>query len=131
MEDLRQYSARDPANPRFQAFATLDNDELSLVIRTKLPNGERSTVLRGAEQFKKILVHFAGRFKGIRGSWSFDDNLAAFNRAVLAGEPHEEAALKTWTGQQAAAAGYGRVVIRSLEGQPGSYEKVVASFLRP
>jgi hypothetical protein len=95
MDDLRQYSARDPANPRFQAFATLDNEELSLVIRTKLPNGQRSTVLRGAEQFKKILVHFAGRFKGIRGSWSFDDNLADFNRAILAGGSQEKAAAKT------------------------------------
>jgi len=131
MEDLRRYSASDPANPRFQAFATLEEDELTLLIRTKLPNGQRSTVLHGAEQFKKILVHFAGRFRSIRGSWSYDDNLATFNRAVLAGASPEEAALKTWTGQQAAAAGYGRAVIRSVEGQPGNYTKVVASFLRP
>jgi hypothetical protein len=131
LEDLRRYSVTDPANPRFQAFATLEDDEVTLLIRTKLPTGQRSTVLRGADQFRKILVHFAGRFKSIRGSWSYDDNLATFNRAVLAGLSQEEAALKTWTGQQAAAAGYTRAVIRSVEGQPGNYTKVVASFLQP
>jgi hypothetical protein len=131
MEDLRRYVASDPSNPRFQAFATLDGDELTLLIRTKLPNGQRSAVLHGAEQFRKILVHFAGRFTSIRGSWSYDDNLEAFNRAVLTGDAPEMAALKTWTGRQCAAAGYKRATIRSLEGQPGNYTKVVASFLRP
>jgi hypothetical protein len=113
MQDHSRYSVSDPANPQFQAFATLDystltslkQDELTLTIRTKLDNGQRSTVLRGGEQFKKILAHFAGRFTSIRGSWSYDDNLEAFNRAVAAGGQPEEAALKTWTGQQAAAAG--------------------------
>jgi len=123
MQDHSRYSVSDPANPKFQAFATLDystltslkQDELTLTIRTKLDNGQRSTVLRGR----------------IRGSWSYDDNLEAFNRAVAAGAQPEEAAVKTWTGQQAAAAGYTRVVIRSLEGQAGGYKKVVACFFRP
>ena len=120
MQDHSRYSVSDLANPKFQAFATLDystltslkQDELTL---TKLDNGQRSTVLRGR----------------IRGSWSYDDNLEAFNRAVAAGAQPEEAAVKTWTGQQAAAAGYTRVVIRSLEGQAGGYKKVVACFFRP
>jgi len=107
MQDHSRYSVSDPANPRFQAFATLDystlmglkQDELTLTIRTKLDNGQRSTVLRGGEQFRKIVAHFAGRFTGIRGSWSYDDNLEAFNRAVAAGAQPEEAAVKTWTGQ--------------------------------
>jgi hypothetical protein len=131
MGDFSRYVASDPANPRFQAFATLDGDELTLLIRTKLPNGQRSKVLNAAEQFKKILVHFAGRFTSIRGSWSYDDNLETFNRTVLAGDAPEVAALKTWTGRQCAAAGYKRAIIRSLEGQAGSYTKVVASFLQP
>ena len=130
MDDLRRYVATDPANPRFQAFATLDGDELTLLIRTKLPNGQRSTVLNAAEQFKKILVHFAGRFTSIRGSWSYDDNLDSFNRAVVAGDAPEVAALKTWTGRQCAAAGYKRAILRSAEGRPGAYTKVVVSFLR-
>ena len=85
----------------------------------------------GSEPFHKILQFFAGRFKGIRGSWSFGTNLEAFNKAITTGMSPVEAALKTWTGQQAKDAGYSRVVIRSLEGPAGHYSKVTVSFFHP
>ena len=58
MQDHSRYSVSDPANPRFQAFATLDystltslkQDELTLTIRTKLDNGQRSTVCADASE---------------------------------------------------------------------------------
>jgi hypothetical protein len=129
--DHYHYSVSDPLDPRFLASATVQRGELFLTIRTQLESGERAPTLREAEQFRKIVVHFARRFHRISVSWSYGDDLTAFNRAAAAGATPEEAALRTWTGQQAAAAGYSRAQIRSLERQPGRYSKVAVSFGKP
>lgn len=125
------YAVSDPIDPRFQAFATVQRGELLLTIRTQLESGERSPALREPDQFRKIVAYFARRFTSISVSWSYGDDLAAFNRAIAAGSTPEEAALRTWTGLQVAAAGYSRVTVRSLEKQPGRYSKVVVSFWEP
>jgi hypothetical protein len=104
---------------------------LIISLRTRLETGERSTVLRGGEQFERILEHFKGRYTGIRGSWYFEDNLAGFNRAIGEGKTPEAAALETWTGQQAQRAGYTRATILQTEGAVGSYTKVEVVFTRP
>jgi len=123
-----RYAVYVSAHPRLQAFAVIDNGELSITVRTRLEDGTRSPLLHGTEQFKRILSHFSGQFMGIQGSWSFGDNLAAFNRATAGGMPIEDAARQTWTGRQAAAAGYARVVVRLLEGTPGAYTRVKVVF---
>ena len=125
-----RYAVYDSLHKRLQVFAVVDNGELSLTMRTRLEDGTRSPLLRGAEQFARVLSHFSGTFIGIQGSWSFGDNLAAFNRATAGGMSPENAALQTWTGKQAGAAGYRRVMVRSLEGQPGAYTRVKVVFLR-
>jgi hypothetical protein len=129
--DHYDYSVSDPIDPRFQASATVLHGELLLTIRTQLESGERAPALREADQFRRIVTHFARRFHSISVSWSYGDDLAAFNRAAAAGATPEEAALRTWTGQQAALAGFSCVQIRSLERQPGRYSKVAVSFCEP
>ena len=129
--DHYHYSISDPLDPRFQASATVQRGELRLTMRTQLESGERAPALREAEQFRKIVAHFARRFHSISVSWTYGDDLAAFNRAIAAGAAPEEAALRTWTGLQAAAAGYSRVQVRSLERQPGRYSRVAVSFGKP
>jgi hypothetical protein len=126
-----RYQVSDPIDPRFQASASVEAGELAFDIRTELETGERSTVLRGPDQLRKILAHFAPRFESLRVCWSYGDNLKAFNRATAAGATHEEAVLRTWTGHQLALSRYSNVAIRSLEGFPLRYTKVVVCFRKP
>lgn len=131
----RYYHVHDAADPSLGVVATLQRDgTLSISMVTKLPDEKRSASLRGKEQFKASVDFFKGRVKRIQGYWGelLDHNLKTFNE--LTGPSHamppEEAALLTWTGQQAKAAGFGRVVIPAdgLVGTPGLYEKARVIF---
>jgi hypothetical protein len=130
MEHYR-YSVLDPGDPRFFANAVVEEEELLIEIRTELASGERSAALNGANQLRQILAHFFPRYKSIRTSWCFGENLVTFNRATAAGLTIEEAVLSTALGHQVALAGFSRVLIRSLEGFPARYTKIVVSFMRP
>lgn len=123
-----RYLVSDASNLRFQAFAYVENGFLQITLRTKLESGTRSNVLHGAEQFQRILQHFAGRFRAIRGNWVYGDNLLSFNVDVAAGLSLEQAALQTWTGKQAVAGGFGRVEIVEVDGLPGSFSQVKVNF---
>jgi hypothetical protein len=129
--DHYRYSVSDPADSRFHAIAVVEDEELQIDIRAELESGERSAVLNGADQVRKILAHFVPRYKSIRTCWWFGDNLAAFNRAIAAGATPEAAAVRTALGHQFALAGFSRALIRSLEGFPARYTKIVVSFVRP
>jgi hypothetical protein len=123
------YRVADAAEPLFSAEAQLvAGGELKLVIRTEF-QGQRSAVLRGSEQFQAILRHFGGKVKGIRGEWTYETNLMKFNELTAGGKSAKAAALETWTGEQAAANGYRNVIVRTLEGTPGSYTKVDVLFV--
>ncbi len=125
-----RYYVRDLSNSRFKAFAVVGSDGfLEIDIRTKLEDGARSTSLRGSEQMRQILRHFAGRIRGIRGNWQYGDNLRVFNQATTAGMTCEQAALQTWTGQQAQAAGFSCVGNVRAGGEPGVYTDVRVEFL--
>jgi hypothetical protein len=130
MEHYR-YSVLDPVDPRFFANAVVEEEELLIEIRTELASGERSAALNGANQLRQIQAHFFPRYKSIRTSWCFGENLVTFNRATAAGLTIEEAVLSTALGHQVALAGFSRVLIRSLEGFPARYTKIVVSFTRP
>jgi hypothetical protein len=130
MEHYR-YSVSDPGDSRFFANAVVEEEELLIDICTELPSGERSAALNEANQLRQILAHFFPRYKSIRTSWCFGGNLVTFNRATAAGATTEEAVLSTALGNQVALAGFSRVLIRSLEGFPGRYRKIVVSFMRP
>jgi hypothetical protein len=129
--DHYKYQISDPIDSRFQVNAFVDAGELALDIRTELETGERSTVLRGPDQLRKILAHFVLRYDSLRVCWTQGENLKDFNRAVAAGATHEEAVLRTWTGHQLALSGYSNFAIRTLEGSPCRYTKVVVCFRKP
>ena len=128
-----RYWRYDPVNPTFFSEGRvrtgdgfLPDGELWMNLRNKADDGSRGLILRGSEEFKKILEHFKGRFGGIRGDWQFGDNLAEFNKGIKNKLTPEAAALATWTGQQAQAAGFSKVIIREItEGH------VQVTFVRP
>jgi hypothetical protein len=126
-----RYSVSDPADPRFQATAVIEGEELVVDLRTESEYGERSAVLWAPDHIRKIMAHFVPRYKSVRTSWCVGDNLITFNRAIAAGATPEEAAIRTLLGHQIALAGYSRAEIRSLEGHPARYTRVVVSFLKP
>lgn len=121
----------DPIDSRFEATASVNKGELLLDIRVELESGERSTVLRGPDELRKILAHFVPRYRSVRVCWSYGDNLNAFNRATAVGASADEAALRTWTGVQLALAGYSNVSILSLDGSTGRFTKVTVCFRKP
>jgi len=126
------YAISDSSNPRFQATGELShNGTLTVTMRTVLENGVRSTVLRGTEAFQTILSHFGSAVRTIRGSWSYGNNLATFNRLTAGGMKPEAAAAQTWTGQQAATAGFTKVTVGPLEGTVGNYTNVQVTYTRP
>ncbi|PWT80915.1 MAG: hypothetical protein C5B58_10670 [Acidobacteria bacterium] len=129
--NYNEYHATDPIDPRFEAVAFLEADELIFDIRVQLESGERSTNLRWQEQLRKILAYFAKRFKTLRVCWSYGENLTAFNRAIAAGAEPEWAARRTFIGHELYLAGYSDVSIRSQEGLRARYTKVVVSFRKP
>ena len=125
------YHVADPIDPRFEVTASINEGELLFDIRVELETGERSTVLRGPDELRKILAHFVPRYQRVRVCWSYGDNLKIFNRATAVGATADEAALRTWTGNQLALAGYSSVSIQSLEGSTGRFTKAVVCFRKP
>ena len=126
-----RYHVADPIDSRFEATASVNKGELLLDIIVELESGERSTVLRGPDELRKILAHFVPRYQSVRVCWSCGENLKAFNRATAVGAAADEAALQTWTGRQLALAGYSNVSIQSLEGSTGRFTTVTVCFSKP
>jgi hypothetical protein len=123
------YSVADPLNPKLAADTVLVDGLLVFNLSIKGSNGERSPLLRGAEQFRRGMEYFAGRFAGIHAIWRNGDNLLRFNQFTGAGMTPEMAAKMTWTGQQASSAGFKKVVFQELAGEPGKYTHAEVLFL--
>jgi len=126
--DHSRYVISDPSDPRFQVTALIEEQQLVIDLRTELESGERSAVLNAANQLRRILARFVPRYRSIRISWRFGENLVAFNRCMAAGATPEEASLRTPMGHQLALAGYPRPLILSLEGFSARYTNIVVSF---
>jgi hypothetical protein len=101
-------------------------------MRTALEDGTRNPDLRGQDQFNKILDHFGrDNVDAIKGNWQYDTNLNGFNDGIAQGMTPEQAAANTWTGKQAAAAGFTNVEIEQGHMNPdGTYSQVKARFTR-
>jgi hypothetical protein len=127
-----RYFVRDSSNPRFYAEGVVNRrGELSVSIRTTLENGVRSKLLKGYEQFQKIVAFFGNHVQSIKGNWQFGSNLAKINELTIGGKLSlQEAAAQTWTAQQAGAAGFGRITVIGAEGTPGKYTTVQVLFQR-
>ncbi|MBF6208726.1 hypothetical protein [Nocardia sputi] len=124
----QRYYKQDTANPRLHAEGKILGSSLFVSLRTKMENGQRSTLLSGEEQFQAILKFFEGKFTSIVGNWQFGSNLAGLNELTAKGLSLEAAAARTWTGKQAAKAGFGRVEIVNVQGSPGEYTSAMVEF---
>jgi hypothetical protein len=68
--------------------------------------------------------------KGVRGDWTFGDNLWTVNSLTAGNQtPLEEAAKQTWTYRQAQAQGFTNCQLLDADGSPGAYRDVQVVFL--
>ncbi len=127
------YHVVDSADDWFHAWAKVDDEgRLEISMRTKKPTGQASTVINAEEQFARIKDFYEKKsVKAIRANWSYETNLDLFNRAIQRGQTPEQAAFKTVEGFQATKAGFTKVQIESLEGEPGHYTSVKLLFKKP
>lgn len=112
------YYVFERANARFSARANLDSKGyIELSLRTKLEDGTRAQVLKGATELKNVLKHFEGRAKGFKANWQYGDKLKVFKDQLAKGLTESQAAWRTWTGQQLKKAGYDQVKILENSGE--------------
>ena len=95
-----------------------------------LKTGARSGILRGGEQFQKIVKFFKGGFKSIKGRWYSGTNLDKVNKLTGEGMSLEKAVKETWTAEQAGKAGFKNVKVGETVGTPGKYTSVEVNFTR-
>jgi hypothetical protein len=68
--------------------------------------------------------------QGVRGDWTFGDNLAKVNHLTGTSQMTlEEAARQTWAYERARQKGFPTVVILDSDGSPGAYRSVDVVFL--
>jgi hypothetical protein len=97
------------------------------IITFAIAAGEDSPV-RGTAMFKKMLNHFGGAVKGIRGVWTYGDNLRELNRLTKSGMSVAQAAEKTWTGKRAIDSGFKSMKVIEAVGTPGNYSRIIVVF---
>lgn len=104
------------------------NETLNFSINLKNLGGERSLLLRGKDQFNKMLSHFKksgtkvkaiesvmlGQQEGEYNPLYYNTNLELLNFFYSKGESLEEAAKNTWTGRQAIRHGYTEVEVQEV-----------------
>jgi len=129
-EILGESEIRDSKNA---LVGTVSNSggNLNLYIKTT----ETEYAGKGPEIFNALVKHAEskGNVQGINGTWSagsLGSNLRAFNKAIKAGLTPEEAAFKTFTGENAQKLGYKNVVIHTKEGSSGNYNFVSLTFTK-
>jgi len=125
------FAAVDPSTGETIGALTMDADGyMNLAVYTKAAQSE----LRG-NQVLSALREAAERegvsIRGMRGLWYDGDNLASFNKAILAGAPPEKAAFQTFTGKMANGYGYPNARIdytRSVRNPDGTFAKAELWF---
>lgn len=121
---------RDPNEPSFYAKASVKNRRLGLDFDLRSPT--QRSILRGSEVFQFMVNHYAGQFDVIVGDWFKGDNLGEFNRQIKIGKSETEAAALTFTGRQAALAGFTKVkIVEKHQDWLGRYTEVKVYFSRP
>jgi hypothetical protein len=124
-----RYYIQDTASPRFIAHGSVSrHGELSIDLRTQLEDGQRSTLLSGAEHFQAIVKFFEGEFTSIVSNWQYGTNLAHVNELTARGLSLEAAAASTWSGKQAEKVGFQMLRILNSRGDPGRYTSVKVEF---
>ncbi|MBF6338830.1 helix-turn-helix domain-containing protein [Nocardia abscessus] len=90
----------------------------------------------GGVMFDEMWDELGDIVHGIEGYWVRDrlhltDNLDTFNACIRKGLSPEDAARATFTGKMADRKGFTEVVVGDLDGEPGDYDKVEVTFVRP
>ncbi|MBK8722983.1 MAG: hypothetical protein IPL95_12165 [Saprospiraceae bacterium] len=125
------YHVQDSSEQRFQADARIDDEGvLTITMRTELEDGTRSKLLKGKEQYDKILQYFGDRIKKIKGSWQYGSNLQKFLEIKSEGKSDEEAALGTWSGQQADKNGFKKAEVSIQKDSNGKIIKIEVYFYK-
>lgn len=132
-----RYLVRDSLSPKklyFHAELIEPSRTLNVVgMRTRRPDGTYSTVLRGEDEWRAMMVHFSGRVDRIRGFF-FDDpngneNLRQLNAAIREkGLGLDEAVFSTPMGRWADDSDFHHVKIGTRRGSPGFYSEVEVYF---
>ena len=100
-------------------------------MRTVLEDGTRSSVLKGSEEFARILKFFEGQFDGILTNWQYGTNLGKVNELTGGGMPLDQALRQTWSAQKAMESGFTQIRIIEQSGAPGNYSVVKILFIQP
>ncbi|MGW5520448.1 alpha/beta hydrolase, partial [Nocardia africana] len=91
----------------------------------------------GGAMFEDVWRELGDIVHGIAGYWARErfgltGNLDSFNAAVRSGlSPEDAARTATFTGKMAHRRGFTEVVIDVLEGEPGNYDRVELTYVRP
>ncbi len=125
------YFVTDTAHPRFSIRAYIERGFLRIDMRTVLPDGTRSTVLNGTQEFSNIVNFFQGQFEGILSNWQYGTNLNRINELTADDMPVDQAARQAWSAQRAAEHGFTQVRVVEQAGTPGNYSVIKVSFTRP
>lgn len=133
--DPSTYKVFHPTEDGVLAVAQIGRDDnLEIYIHAVSDAGNRVPGFSGKDQYKKMLKHFSGKFKGIKAIWTHGDNLAHINKFTA--PPHSYslglAVRGTWSYQRALEAGHSKLkVIEAIKDTSGTYSKVVVVFERP
>lgn len=89
--------------------------------------------IRGQETFVEALAYFGSRVKKIRARWTAGDNFNLFENLVeKQGVDPREAAFQTWTGSQAAKAGFTEITTLDHYFKDAyGFGMIVVDFIRP
>lgn len=116
----------------FHFLAEVRERTLALDVLLVDPDRKIRSHYSGSNLYQKAMEHFGPlNIDVIEGLWQSGDNYEAFLENVARGLSPEEAALHTWSGQQARLFGFSEV--RKLDWNKLSKrpEKIVVEFVRP
>lgn len=92
---------------------------------------ERVPGFSGRQLFDLMMNYFKHEIEVIKGEWiNGGDNIETFSKLVASGMSYENAALGTWTGQQAKRHGFTEVEILEVSQVENDFLKVVVIFFR-
>lgn len=106
---------------------------LSITARLTYPEFHIRSHLSGAKLYSEMIAHFGlERIQSIEGHWAYGDNYQQYFAGLAKGLNPPEAALATWSGQQAQRFGFTKVEsIESRNMRSGSLGIVTVIFVRP
>lgn len=116
-------------NSRIFAHGEMNNrvdGQLSISIRTYVNDGVdavRIDGFTGSKAYDDIFAHFGSRVTSVRNTY-IADNAKAFNQFVSQGNSMEQAAMKTWDGQQLLIRGFNNVQVTTRPLPDGSHTDI-------